>query len=73
MVEDEAEKMRRFIFEEFMKKGPDEISFEKPDSGSGIGGGGEEEEESGESSSGGEEGISEEEDIQMVKEIRKRS
>ena len=28
----EKEKMRKFIFEEFMKRDPDQITFEKPDS-----------------------------------------
>ena len=27
--------MRTFLFEEFLKKDPDEITFERPDSGSG--------------------------------------
>jgi hypothetical protein len=28
--------MRKFIFDEFLKKDPDEITFERPDSGSGA-------------------------------------
>ena len=41
----EKEKMRKFIFEEFMKRDPDQITFEKPDSGSGISEGGDDESE----------------------------
>ena len=33
---DAREEIRRFVFEEFVKKDPDEISFKRPDSGSGI-------------------------------------
>ncbi len=36
LEEEERKKLRNFIFEEFMKKDPELISFNKPDSGSGV-------------------------------------
>jgi hypothetical protein len=37
--------MRKFIFDEFLKKDPDEITFERPDSGSGASDSGEDSDE----------------------------
>jgi hypothetical protein len=35
-AEEAREEIRRFVFEEFVKKDPDNISFRRPDSGSGV-------------------------------------
>ena len=47
--------MRKFIFDEFLKKDPDEITFERPDSGSGAS-------DSGEDSDGEDQGGGDDED-----------
>lgn len=58
---DAREQIRKFVFDEFMKKDPDEISFERPDSGSGA-----PEDSSEESSSSDEIEESEEEDLKFL-------
>lgn len=58
----DREKIRNFIFEEFMKKDPDQISFERPDSGSGISG----EDEDASDQEEDDEQFSDEEDLKLM-------
>jgi len=62
----EREKLRSFIFEEFMKRDPDEITFERPDSGSGLSEG----EDEGSQAEVEDEEFSDEHDLKLMEELK---